>query len=207
MAHKTIWTLAGGASLASPESLESLKDVDPLAGPYCSPNRVSIDPVFGKSVDLILRAAGEELEIDALVADIGLDHSPTSPLSVFTREKLSPQLSILETSENQNLRIIEFPGAVSGMVALERISEDEERIRGIFFGPDLSVCPLYQNNGIGSALVAATLLVDGSIPTWDHDKPGYSPSGAWTVQKGLDLANELSAHLLELLKEEDTPCL
>jgi GNAT superfamily N-acetyltransferase len=73
-----------------------------------------------------------------------------------------------------------------------RTPNDDEKIVGLLLKPDLVVDRTYRGFGIGRALIAAELLLTGGIPTWEHDKPGYSPAGAATVRAGVDLARTLS---------------
>lgn len=79
-----------------------------------------------------------------------------------------------------------------GLAALMRTPNEDERMVGLLLRPDLVVDRTYRGFGIGRALIAAELLTTGEIPTWEHDKPGYSPAGAATVAAGIALARALA---------------
>jgi len=64
---------------------------------------------------------------------------------------------------------------------------------GLFTGPTLCVRPEHWGLGYGRALVAARLMRDGGLPTWEHDTPGYSPAGAAAVRSARTLLHELAS--------------
>jgi GNAT superfamily N-acetyltransferase len=195
------WNVGEGMDYAPYEALEELGATDPLSGPFCAPDDVVISSVFGKYVDQIMADAGREMKSAVLSNPLGLDHSAANPLHDYIEDRLSPQEAIL-ISEDETFRIVslldEELDYQVGLVALEKVGDGSERIRGILYGFDVSVCLLHQRQGIGSALVAAELLTEGELKVWQSDKPGYSPAGAKAVKKGFSLAVELAQPHFEI---------
>lgn len=74
-----------------------------------------------------------------------------------------------------------IPGSSGGVMALRRDGSEGASIRGVFTGSTLCVDSRSRGLGIGRDLVVARLIQDEALPTWSHDKPGYSPAGAGAV--------------------------
>ena len=92
---------------------------------------------------------------------------------------------VLVDFAHDELRIVEAvapDGTDLGVLALGlRSGGDGATIRGLFTGSTLAVSDTYRGFGIGRALAMARLIRDEELPTWEHDKPGYSDRGAATI--------------------------
>jgi hypothetical protein len=183
-----------GPGLGQPQQVPEISDEELLCGPGGDPARVHIWAGFSKPFETSL----QELAKNVGRTDWGtgsMIQQVTSPLRAWIAETLSSQPSILETTGQDEVRIVPVPGPDGfeiGLAALMRTPNDDERIVGLLLRPDLVVDTLCRGFGIGRALIAAELLSTGGIPTWEHDKPGYSPGGAATVRAGIALARTLA---------------
>jgi GNAT superfamily N-acetyltransferase len=183
-----------GPGLDQPQHVQEISTEELLCGPGGDPARVQIWDGFAKPFETSLQELAESVGR----TDWGtgpMIQQVTSPLRVWIAEHLTPQVTLLETSGQDQVRIVPVPGPDGteiGLAALMRTPNDDERIVGLLLRPDLVVDKLYRGFGIGRALIAAELLSNGGIPTWDHDKPGYSPAGAATVRAGVNLARTLA---------------
>jgi GNAT superfamily N-acetyltransferase len=183
-----------GPGLSKPQQVPQISDEELLCGPGGDPDLVHIWDGFAKTFETSLQELAESVGR----SDWGtgpMIQQVTSPLRTWIAETLSSQPSILETTGQDEVRIVPVPGPDGteiGLAALMRTPNDDERIVGLLLRPDLSVERFYRGFGIGRALIAAELLATGGIPTWEHDKPGYSPAGAATVRAGVDLARTLA---------------
>jgi hypothetical protein len=183
-----------GPGLGQPQQVPEISDEELLCGPGGDPARVHIWAGFSKPFETSL----QELAKNIGRTDWGtgpMIQQVTSPLRAWIAETLSSQPSILETTGQDEVRIVPVPGPDGfeiGLAALMRTPNDDERIVGLLLRPDLVVDTLCRGFGIGRALIAAELLSTGGIPTWEHDKPGYSPGGAATVRAGIALARTLA---------------
>jgi len=183
-----------GPGLGQPLQVPEISDAELLCGPGGDPDRVHIWDGFAKPFETSLQELAESVGR----TDWGtgpMIQQVTSPLRAWIAEYLSPRPALLETTGQYEVRIVQVPGQDGdeiGLAALMRTANDDERIAGLLLRPDLVVDRTYQGLGIGRALIATELLLTGGIPTWDHDKPGYSPAGAVTVRAGVDLARTLS---------------
>lgn len=183
-----------GPGLSQPQQVPEISDEELLCGPGGDPARVHIWDGFSKPFETSLQELAESVGR----TDWGtgpMIQQVTSPLRAWIAETLSPQTCLLETTGQEEVRIVPVPGPDGteiGLAALMRTPNDDERIVGLLLRPDLVVDKLHRGFGIGRALIAAELLLTGGIPTWEHDKPGYSPGGAATVRAGVDLARTLA---------------
>lgn len=183
-----------GSGLDQPQHVPEIPAEELLCGPGGDPARVHIWDGFAKPFETSLQELAESIGR----TDWGtgpMIQQVTSPLRAWIAEHLTPQPSLLETTRQDEVRIVAIPGPDGvdlGLAALMRTANDDERIAGLLLRPDLVVDRTYQGLGIGRALIATELLLTGGIPTWDHDKPGYSPAGAATVRAGVDLARTLA---------------
>lgn len=183
-----------GSGLDQPQQVAEISDAELLCGPGGDPARVHIWDGFAKPFETSLQELAESVGR----TDWGtgpMIQQVTSTLRAWIAEQLTPQPSLLETTGQDEVRIVAIPGPDGvdlGLAALMRTANDDERIAGLLLRPDLVVDRTYRGLGIGRALIATELLLTGGIPTWDHDKPGYSPAGAATVRAGVDLARTLA---------------
>jgi len=183
-----------GPGLGQPHQIPEISDEELLCGPGGDPARVHIWDGFSKPFETSLQELAESVGR----TDWGtgpMVQQVTSPLRAWIAETLSSQPSIIETSGQDEVRIVPVLGPDGldiGLAALMRAPNDDERIVGLLLRPDLAVERCYRGVGIGRALIATELLLTGGIPTWDHDKPGYSPAGAATVRAGVALARTIA---------------
>ena len=183
-----------GSGLDQPQQVPDISDAELLCGPGGDPDRVHIWDGFAKPFETSLQELAESVGR----TDWGtgpMIQQVTSPLRAWIAEQLSPQPALLETTGQDEVRIVPVPGPDGddiGLAALMRTPNDDERIVGLLLRPDLVVDRTYRGLGIGRALIATELLLTGGIPTWDHDKPSYSPAGAATVRAGVDLTRTLA---------------
>lgn len=180
--------------LSQPQKVPEIPAEELLCGPGGDPARVQVWDGFAKPFETSLQELAESVGR----TDWGtgpMIQQVTSPLRSWIAEQLTPQPSLLETVGQDEVRIVAIPGPDGfdlGLAALMRTANDDERIVGLLLRPDLVVDRTYRGLGIGRALIAAELLLTGGVPTWDHDKPGYSPAGAATVRAGVGLARTLA---------------
>lgn len=183
-----------GPGLGQPQQVPQISGEELLCGPGGDPVRVHIWDGFVKPFEASLQELAESVGRTDRGAG-PMIQQVTSPLRAWIAEQLTPQPSLLETTGQDEVRIVAIPGPDEfdlGLAALMRTANDDERIAGLLLRPDLVVDRTYQGLGIGRALIAAELLLTGGVPTWNHDKPGYSPAGAATVRAGIDLARTLA---------------
>jgi GNAT superfamily N-acetyltransferase len=172
------WRPAPGADLL--DLLQELGGTAFLAGPGRDPREVEIDPILAKPLHEAL---------DDFRADAGIPGAPSrrqatgTPLEAHAGVMADGE--ILAESPDDEMRIVEAfsrDGLSLGAAALQRRADGSSwRIAGLFTGATLAVEPDLQGLGIGRALVMARLILDEALPTWDHDRPGYSPGGAAAV--------------------------
>lgn len=148
-----------------------------LVGPGRDPDGAEISTVF---------AARFKTALADLEDDLGMPGRSGSSLEGWGRRTLDE----LPVAVSGDARIRIAP-AISedmvpvGVVLLEKDARLETpRIKGVFTGPTLCLDRAWRGRGYGSALVAARLIMDEWLPTWDHDTPGYSPAGAATARAG-----------------------
>jgi GNAT superfamily N-acetyltransferase len=183
-----------GPGLGQTQQVPEIPDEELLCGPGGDPARVQIWDGFAKPFETSLQELAESVGR----TDWGtgpMIQQVTSPLRVWIPEQLTPQPSLIETTGQDEVRIVAIPGPDGfdlGLAALMRTPNDDEKIVGLLLKPDLVVDRTYRGFGIGRGLIATELLLAGGVPTWDHDKPGYSPAGAATVSAGVDLARTLA---------------
>jgi GNAT superfamily N-acetyltransferase len=183
-----------GPGLAQPQQVPQISDEELLCGPGVDPARVHIWDGFAKPFETSLQELAESVGR----TDWGsgpMIQQVTSPLRAWIAETLSPQPALLETTGQDEVRIVPILSPERneiGLAALILTPNDDERIVGLLLRPDLAVERSYRGFGIGRALIAAELLLTGGIPTWEHDKPGYSPAGAATVRAGIELARTMA---------------
>ena len=175
--------------------IEGLDDVTVLTGPGGREDRLVIDQCMGKCFDDVLKAYSEAMGVKHHEGGI-LPQAVGTDLAHFVTEKVSTRPLVAEIPDFEGRIVeIESPEGESGLAFLIRRSDPEEwRIDGFIWGCDLSVNQSLRGLGIGRMLVAAQLLHNGTLPTWEHDKPSYSHGGAMTVRSALRaLQNDLAA--------------
>lgn len=143
--------------------VNEILDLDAFAfsgGPGCSPDGIVVDPVFAKSLSSVLKTW-----ILDTIGDIELG---SSLLGRTFRRPIDPV-------RHAGITYCEVEAPASGVVAF--IQNSSSMIVGAYTGMDLAVNPGWQRKGIGRILVAERFLRDGSLPSWNCDKPGFSPAG------------------------------
>lgn len=172
------------------ELVASLTPETVLAGPGGRPDRVVIDPVMAKLFS--------ELEADLMarvgtprVTDGSLPQAVTTPFHDWIQDLAASADPLILLDDYGRIVSLQDPeGEIHGFAALLGDGIENWHLRGMILDSDLAVDPVNRGYGIGRALVAAQLLYGEGLPTWDHDKHGYSPAGAATVFAGLVLAQD-----------------
>lgn len=175
-----------------------------LAGPGGRPDRVVIDPVMAKPFS--------ELEADLMtrvgtprVMDGSLPQAVTTPFHNWIQDLAASADPLILLDDCGRIVSLQDPeGEIQGFAALLGDGIDSWHLRGMILDCDMAVDPADRGHGIGRALVATQLLYGEGLPTWEHDKPGYSPAGAMTVLRGLELAQRLSRDI-ETAMQDPSP--
>jgi len=183
--------------------ISTLSHETALAGPDGRPDRVVIDQVMAKPF--------AELEADLMtrvgtprVMDGSLPQAVTTPFHDWIQDLAASADPLILLDDYGRIVSLQDPeGEIRGFAALLGDGVDNWHLRGMILDCDLSVDPISRGHGIGRALVAAQLLYGEGLPTWEHDKPGYSPAGAATVFAGLALAQDLVRDLEDTLDARD----
>lgn len=177
------------------EVVASLTPETVLAGPGGRPDRVVIDPVMAKLFS--------ELEADLMarvgtprVTDGSLPQAVTTPFHDWIQDLAASADPLILLDDYGRIVSLQDPeGEIHGFAALLGDGIENWYLRGMILDCDLAVDPVNRGYGIGRALVAAQLLYGEGLPTWEHDKPGYSPAGAITVFRGMELAQRLAREI------------
>ncbi|WP_375263687.1 GNAT family N-acetyltransferase [Palleronia sp.] len=141
----------------------SLDETTILVGPEGDPHRLAIDDVFGKPTNIILK----EFYVD----------------EALSRDELLPRRAELKrifNSHHDRQGVIYLPltgGEEGGSCGVLAFDCTARLIAGAYIGHDLGVSERYRGQGIGRQLVIERLILDGSLPEWESDKPGYSRAG------------------------------
>jgi len=122
-----------------------------LKGPGNEDAEIVIDRIFAK-------------KLPAVLSDIGEDDPDALAVSDWQMTRGSP------SDVRPGFR---FVGISTGVLLVD----DRRRIVGAYAGSDLVLRTALHGFGLGRELVLERALRDGSIPVWDHDRPGYSPAG------------------------------
>lgn len=146
------------------ETVGTLDVVSVLHGPFNDPGRVVIDPCMGHDF--------REIHAEYLRVH-GPGAGPERPFSGDLLAEIPGVARILASNDAQGMNL--------GTIALTPGKDDPPQMLGLFHGPDLCVRPSSRGRGIGHALVLTRMLIEEGLPTWDHDKPGYTPAGARVV--------------------------
>ena len=170
--------------------IHGLDDETVLCGPEGNPQDVVVDQVMGKKFGAVLADLSEQIGV--AISTSGMPQHAGSRIRAWTRDRVEGG-EVLMRLDNHGIivPIVDGSGLELGLMAVMGDDMDGYSIRGLLFGSDLVVDPLYRNMGIGRCLVAASLLYRGGLPTWDHDKPSYSPAGETCVRSGLQLAQRM----------------
>ena len=142
-----------------------------LKGPGNEDVEIVVDRVFAK-------------RLPAVLSDIGEDDPDALALSDWQIERGSP------SDVRPGFR---FVGISTGVLLVD----DRRRIVGAYAGSDLVLKPALHGFGLGRELVMERALRDGSLPLWDHDRPGYSPAGLAAHRSAWTRAQDDPAALLE----------
>lgn len=173
--------------------MPDLGEEELLCGPGREPSQVHIWSGFGKPFKSALNVLAENVSCpDWNIATLGQQIG--SPLHTWITKHLSPQTVLLRTTEANGVRIVSILDQTNlevGLAALRWTEQTDDQIVGLLLSSEFCVEPAQRGQGIGKGLVAAELLSTGRLPTWEHDKPGYSPAGATTVAAGYRLAQSL----------------
>jgi hypothetical protein len=173
--------------------VSTLKEIDnetALCGPDGNPDRTVIDEIMGVPFRTALIDYCFDAGITYNAASEGKD---VVKLDDFILHFLSEQDPVIEVTGSTPTIIVPAMtagGENLGMLALTKNENGRFYITGCFSGSNLSVDPDFQENGIGRALTLARLMSDEELPTWNHDKPGYTAAGVETVRSAVtDLQN------------------
>lgn len=168
-----------------------LSDLDAetvLCGPGGDPDRIVIDDLMAKTWQDTLSNLCDHFEIPPHQGK-RLRSSIDTPLWVWT-QKLRYEGEIIGHQDDGYGFLMALPDD-KGIAHITGDDMDGFRLDGLLLECDLCVDPLARGFGIGSMIIATALLKFGELPTWHHDKPGYSHAGAGAVQSGLSLAKTL----------------
>lgn len=208
-----------------------------LCGPDGDPKSVVIDDVFGRDDGLPDGYFARSIQDFCVEAQIERDRvssliQVTTPLYDYVARFVGNQPPILELDRGY-MKIVPatLPDSVSiGVMAVSQGPmapglNTWSGLEGLSIGASLSVTKNMRYFGIGRALVVARLLSDEQLPTWEHDKPGYSYAGAAVVKNAIYDLKLLASHALKggdpdhittkalarynvdpKVEEPDTPC-
>ena len=167
--------------------IHGLDDETVLCGPEGNPQDVVVDPAMGKKFGAVLADLSEQIGVALSTA--GLPQHVRSPIRSWTRNQVEGGEVLMRLDDYGTIvPIVDGSGLELGLMAVMGDEMDGYSIRGLLLGSDLVMDRNYRGMGIGRCLVAASLLYRGGLPTWDHDKPGYTPEGEACVRSGLRLA-------------------
>lgn len=178
--HQIEWTWRSAPSATLMTLLDQLDGDALLAGPGRDLDEVVIDRVFAKPFH-------EALQDFCVDAGIPREPSRLQPIGTPLEARLieiaeGPAIAESERDEVKIVEAFSHEDIPLGVVALQRrLGSEGWRLAGLFTGATLAVEPTIKGFGIGHALVMARLIMDEALPTWDHDKPAYSPGGAATI--------------------------
>lgn len=177
--------------------IEGLDDITVLVSPERDPADLVVDPILAKDFGEVLDGLAEHLGIPLTDVPGALRQHVDAPIRHWIDEQLMRHPPLMEFDDDYGVIIsmVDAEGFEIGLAALRGDPMDGYKIRGLLFGADLVVDPLHRGMGLGSSLVAASLLYNEGLPTWDHDEPGYSPAGEICVRRGLELAQKMAAEL------------
>lgn len=159
----------------------------------CGPGRKNVEAViwggFEKKFDKLLKEFFESL-IDSTFRN-GL--SEKVPLSAFAAQlyQYPPLLYSVGLDDVRLVAAVNGDSIDVGIAAIGLSVQAEHQIIGLLVHGELAVHPAHQGKGIGRGIVAAEILSSGCLPSWSHDKPGYTPSGAATVIAGYEVAKSI----------------
>lgn len=193
------WHVAPTAALKT--LVAGLDDETILSGPDGrNPRHYEISSCFASS----FRSALDDFMTDMEIApgEPGtLQQAIHSPLNRFASQAWETGQLFMDAPDD-DIRIV---GCDMGVLLLRKMSDpDHARISGLFCGSTL-VIDRFDNLrffGLGRDLVIARMIQDEWLPTWDHDKPGYSDAGAMTVRAA---RHEIAAMLCENNPSEGGP--
>jgi len=173
-----------------------------LMGPDRDEDDVDIDPIMAAT----FQTAMEDFCTDAEILRNGLKITPGSPEMRATVDNvLSKEEPLLTTSDGT--RIVKAYAKDGYSIGVAAIAPREEkpgafRLAGLFTGCTLCVNGPERGRGIGKALVMARFILDGDLPTWEHDTPGYSPAGAGVIEDAASDLAEIASYLLGKIDRE-----
>jgi hypothetical protein len=153
---------------------------------------------FHLTLDAFLKGPGNEdadLVVDrilakklpAVLSDIAEDDPDALAISDHQFDRGSPSLA------RPGFRFVTIS---TGILLLD----DRRRIIGAYAGSDLVLKPALHGFGLGRELVTERALRDGSIPVWNHDRPGYTPVGLAAHQSAWQRAQDDPQALLDRLE-------
>lgn len=108
---------------------------------------LDIDPIFAKTFDRIIAEFQASAPEDII------------PEGGGTRSIFAPELHFIEVP--------------AGIIL---VGPRGEPIGG-YLSCDLSLAEEWQGRGLGAEIIIERCLRDGEVPTWNLDKPAYSPAG------------------------------
>jgi GNAT superfamily N-acetyltransferase len=169
----------------SPDLLSLLFRLDAasvLTGPDRDPAEAVIDPVF---------EAPFASALADLRADAGLPGNGPDPVPPWVAG-LARDGALIAASDEVRLLDATAPDGTGLGVLLVDTGSRAPNVIGLFTGPTLCVDPKLRGRGYGRALAMARLIRDEALPTWEHDRPGYSPAGAATVASALSALRRMA---------------
>jgi GNAT superfamily N-acetyltransferase len=151
------------AAAGNPETLPAIPNSAAafLVGPGRPDVTITVDPVFAKGFSEIV-ADAEDDDPESLVVDEDADPS------------------VAEADADYS-----FATCAAGVLLLAGGTPV-----GGYLNGDLAIEPLHRRRGLGAELVLEFFLRWGRLPTWNQDKPGFSPLGERAHLRAYELAQD-----------------
>lgn len=173
-----VWRTGPSAGLAS--LMSRLTDDSILSGPDRAPDDYYVDDILASTFKEALNDLMVDHEIDPQIEGY-LPQAINQPLNAFASDLFHNGQVLLEVPQDE-IRIV---SCETGVLLLQSMAHTQHaKICGMLSGSTLAIDPISGLRGLGYGrdLVIARLIQDEALPTWDHDKPGYSYAGAQTVR-------------------------
>lgn len=173
-----VWRCAPSEDLVA--RLSEMSPDQLLVGPDRDISDLEVNDIFGARFDVALRDLMQDAGIERGDPRVLLQ-AVTTPLCDYATRMFHGSEILMEAPEDE----IRIAGCDFGTLLLQRRADEAlARISGMFWGATLVIDPVSGLRGLGYGrdLVAARLIQDERLPTWDLDTPSYSHLGALTAQ-------------------------
>lgn len=199
------WKICDGVELDGLDNLGDCRDEiikSALSGPFHEPDKVVLRDVATPTLTDMIERLAADMGVGSLKPDHGtLYQAVTGKARQFIAEHLTPLPALMETTGQDELRIVEVPTPgeriSNGVILLGKTENDDEMIKGMMYRGTMVVSENQRRLGYGRGLVACQILSKATLPPWLDDTPTYNGPGAAVTQKGMRLAFKLAAPRLE----------